>query len=56
MNIDHITPSILHVTASSELNIQKDLESEQTKSIAELLDKDNNETKEDQTNEEKDSK
>jgi hypothetical protein len=46
MNIDQITPSILHVSASEDLNIEKDLASEQTKTIAELLQTKDNETKE----------
>lgn len=50
MNIDHITPSILHVSASEDLNIEKDLLSEPTKTIAELLQKDTDETKENTKN------
>jgi hypothetical protein len=50
MNIDHITPSVLHVSASEDLNIEKDLISEQTKTIAELLQKDTDETKENTKN------
>ena len=37
MNIDNITPSILKVTANLDSNIQNDLNSEQTKSIAQLI-------------------
>lgn len=42
MNIDHISPSILHVTATESLNIQDDLTKESDKTIAQLL---NEETK-----------
>jgi hypothetical protein len=52
MNIDHFIPSVLHVTASEELNIEKDLVAEQTKTIAEFLQQENNETKEDKTTKE----
>lgn len=45
MNIDPIIPSVLHVSASEDLNIEKDLLSEQTKTIAELLQQDTDETK-----------
>lgn len=38
MNIDNISPSILHVTAKENLNIEDDLKSQPTKTIAELLD------------------
>ena len=37
MNIDPISPSILHVTAKSNLHIEDDLEATQTKSLAELI-------------------
>jgi hypothetical protein len=43
MNIDNIIPSILHVTAKSEVDIENDLNSSQTKSIAELISDNNNE-------------
>ena len=56
MNIDHITPSILHVSASEDLNIEKDLLSEPTKTIAELLQKDTDETKENTEDSEKQEK
>ena len=36
MNIDPITPSILHVTAC-EIDVSQDLQASQTKSIAQLL-------------------
>ena len=42
MNIDHISPSILHVTATENLNIQDDLTKQSDKTIAQLL---NEETK-----------
>jgi hypothetical protein len=45
MNIDNIIPSILHVTAKSEVDIENDLNSSQTKSIAELISDNNNEEK-----------
>lgn len=37
MNIDQISPSILHVTAKQNLNIQDDLDKESTKTIDELI-------------------
>jgi hypothetical protein len=37
MNIDNISPSILHVTAKENLNIEDDLTKEATKTIAELI-------------------
>lgn len=38
MNIDHIIPSVLKVTASTNLNIQKDLEqNEPEKTLAQIL-------------------
>ena len=48
MNIDHISPSTLHVTATENLNIEDDLLKESTKTIAQLLNekKDQNEQKE----------
>lgn len=50
MNIDDITPLVLHVTAKENLNIQDDLTSVQTKTISELLvDQQNEEKKEDST-------
>lgn len=45
MNIDQISPSILHVTASDNLNIQDDLTKEATKTIAELINEETKETK-----------
>jgi len=35
--MNNIIPSILHVTASGNLNIEKDLASTQSKSIAQLI-------------------
>ena len=37
MNIDNISPSILHVTAKENQNIEDDLTKEATKTIAELI-------------------
>jgi hypothetical protein len=37
MNIDHISPSTLHITATENLNIQDDLAKEGTKTIAQLI-------------------
>lgn len=38
MNIDHITPSILKVTASENLNIEEDLKkAESSKTLEQLL-------------------
>ena len=37
MNIDQISPSILHVTAKENLNIEQDLSKESDKTIAQLL-------------------
>jgi hypothetical protein len=37
MNTDNIIPSILHVTAKTNLNIENDLLAEQTKTLAELI-------------------
>ena len=49
MNIDNISPSILHITAKQNLNIEDDLTKESTKSIAQLIEE-NNEEKENQEN------
>jgi len=49
MNIDQISPSILHVTAKENLNIEDDLNKESTKTISELIDEKTEKT-EDQTN------
>ena len=38
MNIDQISPSILHVTASSNIDVSEELKKEDTKTIAELID------------------
>jgi hypothetical protein len=38
MNIDQISPSILHVTAKENLNIEHDLTQQSDKTIAELID------------------
>lgn len=48
MNIDQISPSILHVTASQNLDVSEDLKQEGSKTIAELL---NEEKKEDDQSE-----
>lgn len=45
MNIDQISPSILHVTAKENLNIQDDLTKEATKSIAQLINEEKNKDK-----------
>ena len=50
MNIDRISPSILHVTAKENLNIQDDLARESTKTIAELIDEKETKTEESSTN------
>jgi hypothetical protein len=50
MNIDNISPSILHVTAKQNLHIEDDLNKEATKTIAELLHEE-----EEKTNEEAES-
>lgn len=42
MNIDQIAPSILHVTATENLNIEHDLAQESTKTISELIDEQEN--------------
>ena len=46
MNIDHITPSVLHVTAKENLNIEQDLLAVQNKSISQLVEEQANEEKE----------
>lgn len=38
MNIDQISPSILHVTASSNVDVSEELKKADTKTIAELID------------------
>jgi hypothetical protein len=45
--MNNIIPSVLHVVASGDLNIEKDLASEQTKTIAQLIEQ--NEKKEDKS-------
>jgi hypothetical protein len=52
MNIDPIIPSILHVTAKSDVNIENDLNCPENKTIAQLLQIEDNseEKKEDQQN------
>jgi hypothetical protein len=45
MNTDNLIPSILHVTAKENLNIDHDLASDQTKTIGQLL-QDNEEKEE----------
>lgn len=52
MDIDNISPSILHVTAKENLNIEDDLNKEPTKTIAELLD-DQEKNTEENTSEQK---
>ena len=42
MNIDQISPSILHITASTNLNIQDDLNKESTKTIDQLIHEEKN--------------
>jgi hypothetical protein len=42
MNIDQISPSVLHVTAKENLNIDDDLNKQATKTIAELIDDEKN--------------
>jgi hypothetical protein len=42
MNIDKISPSVLHVTAKENLNIDDDLNKQATKTIAELIDDEKN--------------
>jgi hypothetical protein len=52
MNIDHfITPSILHVTASTILDVTEDLKAVETKTIGQLLS--DNEKEKTKINEEK---
>lgn len=46
MNIDHITPSILHIVAKENIDVTQDLLSNDGKSIAELLEKGTNEREE----------
>lgn len=46
MNIDQISPSILHVTAKENLNIQDDLNNNSTKNIAQLIHEEENKQKE----------
>lgn len=49
MNIDQISPSILHVTAKDNLDISDDLTADQTKTIGQLLEeKDEEKTQETQ--------
>jgi hypothetical protein len=42
MNIDQISPSILHVTAKENLHIEDDLANNNTKTIAELINEEKN--------------
>lgn len=46
MNIDQISPSILHITAKENLNIENDLIKEATKSIAQLIHEEKNQDEE----------
>lgn len=46
MNIDQISPSILHITASANLNIQDDLNKESTKTIDQLIHEEKNKDEE----------
>lgn len=50
MNIDRISPSILHVTAQENLNIEDDLTKEGAKTIAQLIDEKEKTEEENQTN------
>lgn len=51
MNIDHIVPSILKVTASENIDIENDLnQPESSKSIEQLLDDQEKEQSEKETN------
>lgn len=50
MNIDQISPSILHVTAKENLNIEDDLTKESTKTISQLIDEEKENTEKTQTN------
>lgn len=43
MNIDPIIPSILHVTAKSNVDISKDLETPQEKTLGKLIEEHNEE-------------
>lgn len=52
MDIDHITPSILHVTAKENLNIEQDLLAVQNKSISQLVEEQANEEKEEDKSQE----
>lgn len=52
MTNSHFTPSILHVTAT-EIDISKDLESEQTKSLGRLLEENNEEKTEENSGRER---
>lgn len=38
MNIDNVSPSILHVTANDHLDVSADLNASQNKTIAQLID------------------
>lgn len=46
MNIDLITPLVLHVTAKENIDISKDLEAVQNKSLGQLLEEANEEKEE----------
>jgi hypothetical protein len=52
MDIDHITPSVLHVTAKENLNIEQDLLAVQNKSISQLVEEQANEEKEESQSQE----
>lgn len=49
MNIDHISPSILHVTAKENLNIEDDLTKEGTKTISQLINEETETTKKEES-------
>ena len=50
MNIDNITPLVLHVTAKENMNIEQDLQSEQNKSLVELINDEEKKQKESEDN------
>jgi|694.fasta_scaffold18251_10 hypothetical protein len=52
MNNDHITPSILTVIPTKDLDILNDLNCQDTKSIASLIEENTNEKEKDQNTEE----
>lgn len=53
MNIDNISPSILHITAKENLHIEDDLNKDATKTIAQLLEDDKKEKIEENNSEQK---